>query len=51
MVTGKKKHKNKVGIIIYKVLKENVVDIKRMGDRTIGIKLVLRKGILKIVSA
>lgn len=49
--TGEEKHRDGVGIIVDKKLKENVVDIKRLDDIIIGIKLVLEKDILNIIIA
>jgi len=37
---GEANNKNGVGIIVDKDLKEEVVDVKRIGDRIIAIKLV-----------
>lgn len=45
---GKEKHRNRVAIIVDKILKENVVDIKRLGDRIIELKLDSRKEMLKL---
>lgn len=50
MVHKKGKHRNGIGIIIDKKSRQNVVDIKRVGDRIIGINLVLGKEILNITS-
>ena len=49
--TGEANNKNGVGIIVDKDLKEKVVDVKRIGDRIIAIKLVLEKEIINIISA
>ena len=49
--TGEVNNKNGVGIIVDKDLKEKVVDVKRIGDRIIAIKLVLEKEIINIISA
>lgn len=38
--TGEEKHRDGVGIIVDKKLKENVVDIRRLCDRLTRIKLV-----------
>lgn len=43
MFTVKEKHRNAIGIIIDKKVKENVVHIKRLGDEIIRIELVLEK--------
>ena len=43
--------KNGVGIIVDKDLNEEVVDVKRIDDRIITIKLVLEKEIINIISA
>lgn len=47
---GEINNKNGVGIIVDKDLKEEVVDVKRIGDRIISIKLVLEKEIINIIS-
>ena len=49
--TGKEKHKNGVGIIVDKDLKDSVVDVKRVGDRIIKIKMVLGQEIINVISA
>ena len=49
--TGEANNKNRVRIIVDKDLKEKVVDVKRIGDRIIAIKLVLEKEIINIISA
>lgn len=46
--TWKEEHRNWVGIIVEQNLKKNVTDIKRSGDRIIGIELVLGTEILKL---
>jgi hypothetical protein len=43
--------KNGVGILIDKILKDGVVDVKRHGDRIILVKLVLWDVVLNIISA
>ncbi|MES6403738.1 hypothetical protein U6P81_12180 [Cutibacterium acnes] len=48
---GEANNKNVVGIIVDKDLKEEVVDVKRIGDRIITIELVLEKEIINIISA
>jgi exonuclease III len=49
--TGKDRRKNGVGIIVDKSLKDEVVEVKRIGDRIIRIKLVVGKEIVNVISA
>lgn len=49
--TGKERHKNGVGVIVDNKLKESVVNVKRLGDRIIWIKLVLGEDTVHIISA
>jgi hypothetical protein len=44
-------NKNGVGILIDKTLKDEVVDVKRQGDRIILFKLILGYVVLNIISA
>ena len=48
--SGRDKGRNGVGIIIYKDLKESVVEVKRLDDRIILIKLILEEEILNVIS-
>jgi exonuclease III len=49
--TGKKQSRNSVGILIDKSLKNEVVAVRRQGDRIIMIKLVFGDLVLNIISA
>ena len=48
---GKSKTKNGVGIIVDKDLRDKVIDIKRIGDRIIALKLVVDREIFNVISA
>ncbi|KAJ0970135.1 hypothetical protein J5N97_023012 [Dioscorea zingiberensis] len=47
---GGDKHRNGVGIIVEPKMKDKVVEVKRIGDRIIHLKLVLGKETINIVS-
>lgn len=47
----KENHRNEAGMIVDKQIKENVVDIKRLSNRIIGIKLLLGKERPNIINA
>ena len=49
--TREANNKNGIRIIVDKDLKEEVIDVKRICDRIIVIKLVLEKEIINIISA
>jgi uncharacterized membrane protein YgcG len=49
--TGKKRSRNDVGILIDKNLKNEVVAVRRQGDRIIMIKLIFGDLILNVISA
>jgi hypothetical protein len=49
--TGTATNKNGVGVLIDKSLKDGVVDVKRLGDRIILIKLVIGHLVLNVISA
>ena len=49
--TGKDSNKNGVGIIIDKTLKDAVVDVKRVGDRIILVKLIMEGEAINVISA
>ena len=49
--TGKSKTRNGVGIIIDKEWRDKVVDIKRMGDRILSLKLVVDRETFHVISA
>ena len=48
--TGINRSRNGVGIVVNKDLKEDVVNVKRYGDRIIAIKLVLGEEIVNVMS-
>lgn len=49
--TGKERNKNGVGILVDKSLKNGVVDVRRQGDRSILVKLVVGDKVLNVISA
>ena len=49
--SGKVGNKNGVGIVVDKTLKDEVVEVRRVGDRLIRLKLVLGEVTLNVVSA
>ncbi|XP_058217647.1 uncharacterized protein LOC131328767 [Rhododendron vialii] len=49
--TSKDRHRNGVGIVVDKHLKDSVVTVTRKGDRIILVKLVLGESIVNIISA
>jgi exonuclease III len=49
--TGTAANKNGVGVLIDKSLKDRVVDVKRLGDRIILVKLVIGDLVLNVISA
>jgi len=49
--TGKVRSKNGVGIIVDKLWKNNVVEVKRIGDRILLLKMVVDKETFSIISA
>jgi exonuclease III len=49
--TGTTTNKNGVGIVLDKSLKDEVVDIKRQGDRIILVKLLVEDLIFNVISA
>ncbi|PWZ06291.1 Craniofacial development protein 2 [Zea mays] len=49
--TGTAANKNGVGVLIDKSLKDGVVDVKRLGDRIILVKLVIGDLVLNVISA
>ncbi|XP_058180118.1 uncharacterized protein LOC131298659 [Rhododendron vialii] len=49
--TGKNRHRNGVGIVVDKHLKDSVVTVTRKGDRIILVKLVIGGSIVNIISA
>jgi exonuclease III len=48
---GKEQSRNGVGILIDKSLKNEVVAVRRQGDRIIMIKLIFRNLVLNVISA
>ncbi|XP_020233683.1 craniofacial development protein 2-like [Cajanus cajan] len=49
--TGKVRARNGVGIIVDKEWRKDVVEVKRVGDRIIALKLVARKDTTNVISA
>ena len=49
--TRKNNAENGVGVVVDKDLKEKIVRVKRLGGRLIAIKLVLKKDVIRIISA
>ena len=49
--TGTTSNKNRVGVLIYKSLKDGVVEVRRQGNRIILVKLVISDIFLNIISA
>ncbi|XP_058217558.1 uncharacterized protein LOC131328660 [Rhododendron vialii] len=49
--TGKDRHRNGVGIVVDKHLKDSVVTVTRKGDRIILVKFVIGESIVNIISA
>jgi hypothetical protein len=48
---GTATNKNGVGVLIDNSLKDGVVDVKRLGDRIILVKLVIGDLVLNVISA
>ncbi|KAL5152766.1 Craniofacial development protein 2 [Glycine soja] len=48
--TGKIRSRNGVGIIVDKEWKKDVVDVRRVGDRIIALKLVVRQDTFNVIS-
>ena len=44
-------NRNGVGVLIYKSLKNDVVGVRRQGDRIILVKLVIDDMVLNVISA
>ncbi|XP_071723796.1 potassium channel AKT1-like [Rutidosis leptorrhynchoides] len=49
--SGKDKNKNGVGIVVYKSILDDVIEVQRYGDRVICIKLMMGKDVLHVISA
>ncbi|XP_058198407.1 uncharacterized protein LOC131313930 [Rhododendron vialii] len=49
--TGNDRHRNGVGIVVDKHLKDSVVTITKKGDQIISVKLVIGDSIVNIISA
>ena len=49
--TGRSRNRNGVGVILDKSLKDNVVEINRIGDRIIALKIVVDAKIINVISA
>ena len=48
--TGKESHKNGVGIIVDEEWKNKVVEVYRIGDRSLSIKMVVQEETINIIS-
>ena len=48
---GKERNKNGVGILIDKNLKNEVINVRRQGDKIILVKLVVGDMVLNVISA
>ncbi len=48
---GKAKSRNGVGIIVDKIWKKDIVDVKRVGDRIIALKFVVEQDTFNVISA
>ena len=48
---GKAKSRNRVGIIVDKYWKNDVIDIKRFGDRIVTLKFVVELDTFNVISA
>ena len=48
--TSKDRNRNEVGVIIDKQLLENVVEVKRKGERILLLKLILGREIFNVIS-
>ena len=48
--TGTTSNKNRVGVLIDKSLKDDVVEVRRQGDRIILVKLVISDMVLNVIS-
>ena len=48
--TGRDKNRNGVGVIIDKQLLEDVVEVRRRGDRILLVKLILGREIFNVIS-
>jgi exonuclease III len=49
--TGTTSNRNGVGVLIDKSLKDDVVEVRRQGDRIILVKLVISDMVLNVISA
>ncbi|KAM1110894.1 hypothetical protein ACFX19_010231 [Malus domestica] len=49
--SGTNRTRNGVGIIVDKILTQDVVDVKRVGDRIMAIKIVIRQELINVISA
>ena len=49
--TGRDRNRNEVGVIIDKQLFEDVVKVRRKGDKILLVKLILSREILNVISA
>ena len=48
--SGKEKNRNGVGVLVDNIIKESVVEVKRIGDRILLIKVVLGVEVINIIS-
>ena len=49
--SGTNRARNGVGIIVDKTLTQDVVDVKRAGDRIMAIKIVIGQELINVISA
>lgn len=49
--SGSMKHRNGVGILVYEDLREQVVEVKKVSDRLISIKLVMGGPTVNVINA
>ena len=48
---GEARSRNRVGIIVDKEWKKDIVDVKRIGDRIISLKFVVEQDTFNVISA
>jgi len=49
--TGEARSRNRIGIIVDKEWKKDIVDVKRIGDRIISLKFVMEQDTFNVISA
>ncbi|KAM1404945.1 hypothetical protein ACFX2I_013383 [Malus domestica] len=49
--SGTNRTRNGVGIIVYKTLTQDVVDVKKVGDRIMAIKIVIGQELINVIGA